>query len=136
MLYVFLAWSPVVKNLRQVVKYAIYSEISSGFARDQKFHLVQVLPFGTHLSQVITWQQREIVMYKLTDCPNLRPTRIRVCKKQQSLPNKKAVRNSRKDCRSFHSENQYTSKISTFPTIAPLSHQNLPDALAQFQRNA
>jgi hypothetical protein len=60
---------------------------------------------------------------------------MRECKKQLSLPNKKPVRNSHKDCCSFHSENQYTPRISTFPTIAPPPHHSQPEALAHFQHN-
>ena len=54
MLHAFLAWSPVVKNLRLVVKYAISFGISSGFTKDQMLHMDQVLPSGTHLLQIIT----------------------------------------------------------------------------------
>jgi len=164
-LHAFLAWSPVVKNLRQVVKYAISSGIPSGFTRNQMSHLDQVLSSENHLLQTITQHGREIVIYQHTDSPNLKPTKMRECKKQKSIPkkkpihkshkdhrmrptmmrkckkqkpilNNKPVRNTLKDCRSFHFGNPYTSKISTFPTIAPPPHQSLPDALAHFQHNA
>ena len=61
-LHAFLAWSPVVKNLRQVVKYAISSGISSGFTRNQMSHLDQVLSSENHLLQIITQHGREIVI--------------------------------------------------------------------------
>jgi len=136
-LHAFLAWSPAVINLQHVVKYAISSEISSGFTKEQMRLLEDTLALDIHLPQIISRPEKEIVVYQRIDSPDSSESRLtlsRTCKtsKLSSLPVKKLVHNKLKDCRSFHSEKSLPSRVSTFPPLASPPLRSLPNALEYF----
>ena len=133
-LHAFLVWSPVVMNLQQVVKYAISSEISSGFSKEQMRPLDDALSPEISLPRIISQPEREIVVYHDTVPVKPRPTLLRECKNSKitSLPVKKSVRNNHRSCSSFHSEESLPSRISTFPSLAPPPLRSQPEALEHF----
>ena len=135
-LHAFLAWSPLVSDLRQIIKYAISFNIPSGFTRDQMSGLgLDLLP-DTHLPQIIDRHGREIAIYQRNDPCRPRMAPIRKCKQAEPLmPKSTEVRISMKDCLSFHDDESVTIKVSTFPTSAPPPRRSDHEDLLAVQNN-
>ena len=72
--------------------------------------------------------------YHSAAAQHLRATIKRRCKKQP-LQRVKTVQNKIKDCLLFHTDRQYTPKISTFSELPPPPHQSSSAELASLQTN-
>ena len=133
-LHNFLVWSPVVADVRQVVKYAISSSIPSGFTKEHIRRLNCALPRGVALPQILSQYGKEIVLYHVSDSFKPRLSLLRSCKNSALIPllKKKLVHNNLKDCCNFHIEGSHTPPISTFLSLPLPSHSSSSESLAFF----
>ena len=124
-------WSPVATNLLHIVRYAVSSNITSGFSADQMYRLDRELPPGTLLPQISNLNDKPIVIYRSNVPCNDRISSLR----RRKMPSKKVkVCNTLDECRSFHSGATRILRLSTFERIPLHAQRSSVETLVNIQK--